>query len=150
MNNLIIFYALFFGIDYYIASFIAGENKNDIWFYFALLSVIPLFFSIKSSIIRIVFWYFFDRKQAIANLINEFVNSKYPKPNWEYDFGTDYLQDVLTNEVIDEGAKISAAKLLGATDVLYSTNQVTTAYMSNNVLVSAIRQYDKIAKDTDD
>jgi hypothetical protein len=150
MQNQIIFYVLILGIDYSIASFIAADNKDDIWFYFALLSLIPLFFSIKSSIIRIVFWYFFDRKQAITNLINEFNNSKYPKPNWDYNFGTDYLQDVLMNEVIDEDAKISAAKLLGADDVLYSTNQIASAYMSNNVLVAAIKQYDKIAKDTDD
>ena len=150
MQNQIIFYALILGIDYFIASLIAADNKDDIWFYFALLSIIPLFFSIKSSIIRIVFWYFFDRQQAIANLTSEFVSSKYPKPNWEYDFGTDYLQDVLVNEATEEGAKISAAKLLGATDVLHSTHQLATVYMSNNVLVAAIKQYDKIAKDTDD
>lgn len=146
----LIMLSVVFGVDYMIASFFAGNNKDDVWLYFTLLLVIPLFFAIKTTIVRVLLWLVMERSEAIANLVIEFSRNEWPKPRWNYDVATDYLHDVMYNSDLNDDIRVLAAQMYGEHNALFATQQVVSAYMANNILKNAINQYEKIAKEPDD
>lgn len=146
MKNYFFVFIAALGIDYLIASYFSGDNKENFLIYFALLSLIPIFFLIKSTLIKITVWYFFVRDNAIKEFIDEFIKNSWPKPNWDYAIGSDYLSDVILDESADVKVRICAAKILGADEALNSTQQILNAFFMNNALKNAIKRYDKIAK----
>jgi hypothetical protein len=134
-----------FAVDYLIASFFADGNQNDTWIYFAILIFVPILFAIKSSIVRVVLWYFMERKESIDNLVELFSSHSWPTPNWNYQDGKDYLQDVMYNNDLSDDIRIEAAQMYGVQSALAGTQQIMASLMSNNILINAIRRYEKLS-----
>lgn len=146
----LIMLAVVFGVDYMIASFFAGNSKDDVWLYFTLLLVIPLFFAIKTTIVRVLLWLALERGEAVANLVSEFSRNSWPKPQWNYDVATDYLHDVMYNTEVSDEVRVLAAQMYGEHNALFATQQIVSAFMANNTLKNAINQYQRVAKEPDD
>ena len=145
MKNYLAIFFVALGIDYFIAYYLSGESKENLWFYFALLTIVPIFFAVKTALIKIIFWYFFNRDNAINEFLIEFTKNSWPKPNWDYAIGSDYLSDVIANNSVNADVRINAAKILGTDEALNSTQQIVNAFFLNNVLANAIQRYNKTA-----
>jgi hypothetical protein len=134
------------GIDYYIATKLAGTN-DGVWEWFAILMIVPLAFAIKAALIRIVLWKAFIKRDVVVAYEEMFRAGTWKKPSSEYQDAEDYLIDVLNEENEDIVRRLEAAKMYGYLRALYETQQVVGALQMSSALKSAMVSYEKNYKD---
>lgn len=134
------------GIDYYIATKLAGTN-DGVWEWFAILMIVPLAFAVKAALIRIVLWKAFIKSDAVATYEEMFRAGIWKKPSSEYQDAEDYLIDVMHETSEDIVIRLEAAKMYGYIRALYETQQVVGALQMSSALKSAMISYEKNYKD---
>jgi hypothetical protein len=135
---------LFFavGVDYLIAIQLAGD-KDKVWWWFAILMIVPLLFAIKVGLIRIVLWKAFLKKDVVAIYFKIFKASSFPKPSSDYQDADDYLIEVMNEQKNNDAVRIEAAKTYGYMRALYETQQVVGALQMSSAIKAAMTAYEK-------
>lgn len=141
-KNYILVIVLVLGIDYFIASLLAGSKREDVWFWFGVLIFVPIIFAIKSSLVRLACWYVLLRGEMIRDIFESFRENSFPKPNWDYSIGSDYLRDVMDNDEMPLSTRLLAARMYSEHQTLTASQQFVGAFMANSALKSAIKQYE--------
>jgi len=142
LKNYLLVIAIVLGIDYLIASLLAGSKKDDVWFWFGVLIFVPIIFAIKSSLVRLACWYVLLRGDMVRGILDSFRESSFPKPNFDYSIGSDYLQDVMNNDEMPLSTRLLAARMYSEHQTLTASQQFVGAFMANSALKTAIKQYD--------
>ncbi len=136
------------GIDYYIATKLAGAN-DGVWEWFAILMIVPLAFAIKAALIRIVLWKVFIKRDVVTAYEEMFRAGTWKKPSSEYQDSEDYLIDVLHEANEDIVIRLEAAKMYGYMRALYETQQVVGALQMSSALKAAMISYEKNYKEVE-
>jgi hypothetical protein len=142
LKNYLLVIAIVIGIDYLIASILAGSKRDDVWFWFGVLIFVPIIFAIKSSLVRLACWYVLLRGEMIRDIFDSFRENSFPKPNWDYSIGSDYLQDVMNSEDMPLSTRLLAARMYSEHQTLTASQQFVGAFMANSALKSAIKKYE--------
>ena len=130
------------GVDYFIAIQMAGD-KDKVWWWFAVLMIVPLLFAIKYGLIRTVLWKVFLKKDVVAIYLEMFKASSFPKPNSDYQDADDYLIEVMNEKNNTDFIRIEAARIYGYMRALYETQQVVGALQMSSAIKAAMIAYEK-------
>ena len=129
------------GVDYLIAIQLAGD-KDNVWWWFAILMIVPLLFAIKVGLIRIVLWKAFLKNDVVAVYLEMFKASSFPKPSSEYQDADDYLIEVMNEQKNNDAVRIEAAKTYGYMRALYETQNVVGALQMSSAIKAAMTAYE--------
>lgn len=130
------------GVDYLIAIQLAGD-KDKVWWWFAILMIVPLLFAIKVGLIRIVLWKAFLKNDVVAVYLEMFKASSFPKPSSDYQDADDYLTEVMDEQNNTDAMRMEAAKIYGYMRALYETQQVVGALQMSSAIKAAMIAYEK-------
>ena len=130
------------GVDYLIAIQLAGD-KDKVWWWFAILMIVPFLFAIKVGLIRIVLWKAFLKNDVVAVYLEMFKASSFPKPSSDYQDADDYLTEVMDEQNNTDAMRMEAAKIYGYMRALYETQQVVGALQMSSAIKAAMIAYEK-------
>ncbi len=128
-------------VDYWIAKQL-GSNNNEVWDIFLLILLIPLFFSVKSAVVKIFLWVLMARRDAEEKIFAELSSAGWPCPD-EYDIENpeDYLTLVASGENNNIDIRLRASSVLGEVSAMYANQQVLTRLLWSSAFKKALKSY---------
>jgi len=148
-RNLIILLVVSLGVDYWIATLLAS-NESEVWFFFILLLLIPLFYTLKSTVVRTATYFLFMRQQMIDEIFNTLVSQKWPRPT-DYQvsgLAEDYVSDIVDDDELTQEQRMRAAITHGYVTCMDTSQLVLAKFFWSSSFKAALKKYDNFLKTT--
>lgn len=134
--------------DYWIATLLASRDE-EVWFLFSLLLLAPIFFSLKSGVVRLVVWYFFQRCQQRSQMLDYLRKHDFPKPD-EFETANlngpeDYLERLSQDESVSASKKQEIDRTIGVVQGLNQTQRTITKLIWSLDFHHALKRYANVS-----
>lgn len=139
-RNLLILWGVSLAVDYWIATKLASSSR-DVWNIFILLMLVPMFFMLKSALIRTVMWNVVGKRDAADEVFNELITGDWPTPdNYDAANPEDYLTLVVSNDSVSVDTRIKAANILGMVAALNANQQILAKIFWTSSFKTALKR----------
>lgn len=143
-KNIGLLFVVSIGIDYWIATQLASRNE-EVWFFFILLILIPMFFLFKSAVIRLFVWYFVQKNENQSQILAYLRKNELPKPD-EFEVADlngpeDYLNRLMEEGKVSNQKKYEIAKTLGVIHTMNQTQQIVAKFIWSKDFLFALKRY---------